>query len=57
MEELMLDKERTVVIVSHDTNTLQKLCTRILWIHEGKMMKYGEKNSVLEEYIAFMHRQ
>lgn len=54
MKELISDKNRTVLIVSHDTKTLAKLCTKILWIHDGEFVKYGNTSEVLSEYEAFM---
>lgn len=54
MQELISDKNRTVVIVSHDIKTLAKLCTRILWINDGEFVKYGQTREVLAEYEAFM---
>ena len=54
MKELISDKNRTVLIVSHDTKTLAKLCTKILWIPDGEFVKYGNTAEVLSEYEAFM---
>ena len=54
MNELISDKNRTVLIVSHDTKTLAKLCTKILWINDGEFVKYGNTEEVLAEYEAFM---
>lgn len=54
MEELMLSN-RTVLIVSHATNTLKKFCDNILWINDGKFIKLGQTEEVLEEYDRFMH--
>lgn len=54
MQELISDKNRTVVIVSHDIKTLAKLCTKILWINDGEFVKYGQTRDVLAEYEAFM---
>ena len=53
MEELMLS-DRTVLIVSHATDTLKKFCDRILWINDGQFMKLGDTEEVLAEYDAFM---
>lgn len=53
MEELMLSN-RTVLIVSHATGTLQKFCDKVLWINDGKFMKLGETEEVLAEYDEFM---
>ena len=53
MEELMLSN-RTVLIVSHATDTLKKFCDEVLWINDGKYMKIGPTEEVLEEYDEFM---
>ena len=54
MKELILDKNRTVVIVSHDLNTLKDLCDKILWTHEGEIREYGKPQEILERYREFM---
>lgn len=53
MEELMLS-DRTVLIVSHATDTLKKFCNQVLWINDGKFMKLGDTEEVLAEYDEFM---
>ncbi len=53
MEELMLS-DRTVLIVSHATDTLKKFCDKILWINDGKYMMLGDTEKVLSEYDNFM---
>lgn len=53
MEELMLSN-RTVLIVSHATDTLKKFCDNVLWINDGKFMKLGQTEEVLAEYDEFM---
>lgn len=53
MEELMLSN-RTVVIVSHATDTLKKFCDQVLWINDGKFVKLGDTEEVLAEYDQFM---
>ncbi len=54
MRELISDKNRTVIIVSHSTETLQKLCDNILWIHDGEIKMMGTTEEVLPEYNNFM---
>ena len=53
MEELMRSN-RTVLIVSHATDTLKKFCDRVLWINDGQYMKMGDTEEVLSEYDVFM---
>ncbi len=54
MRSLITNKDRTVLIVSHDAGTLRKLCDTILWIHEGEMKALGPTAEVLPEYEKFM---
>nr|WP_297705251.1 ABC transporter ATP-binding protein [uncultured Butyrivibrio sp.] len=55
MRQLITDKDRTVVIVSHDIETLKELCDTILWIHDGEMREIGEPGVVLDHYIQAMN--
>ena len=54
MKQLIMDKDRTVVIVSHDMKAVSELCDKVLWIHEGRLMEYGKTGEVLEKYEEFM---
>ena len=54
MLELMNDKDRTVLIVSHAIATLQELCTKVIWLHDGEVRRIGETQEVLKEYADFM---
>lgn len=49
MAELM-KSDRTVLIVSHATNTLEKFCDRVLWINDGQFMQIGPTFRVLKAY-------
>ncbi len=54
MKSLITNKDRTVVIVSHSSETLQKLCDSILWLHEGEIKMQGKCEDVLPIYEEFM---
>ena len=54
MKELISNEERTVIIVSHNGETLRKLCDTILWLHDGKIKMQGESEEVLAKYEEFM---
>ena len=54
MKKLISDTNRTVVIVSHDMKTIRDLCSKVLWINDGEMVQYGDAETVLEAYDAFM---
>lgn len=54
MKSLISQRNRTVVIVSHSLNTLEELCDRVMWLHDGKIMGIGEPQRILEDYKEFM---
>ena len=54
MKSLISQRNQTVVIVSHSLKTLEELCDRVMWMHEGKIVKIGEPVEVLNEYREFM---
>lgn len=56
MKNLISNKNRTVVIVSHSIRYLRELCTKVLWLHEGNVIKIGPADDVLDEYQAFMEK-
>lgn len=54
MKELISDENRTVLIVSHSISTLRKLCSKVLWLHDGKIKMLGDTNEVLTAYEQYM---
>ena len=54
MQSLISGENRTVLIVSHSIDTLQKLCTRVIWLHDGKLKMDGDPKEVLTAYDEFM---
>lgn len=54
MKSLITDADRTVVIVSHSSETLRNLCDNILWLHDGEIKMQGTTKEVLPLYEKFM---
>lgn len=54
MKNLISQDNKTVVIVSHSLGTLEELCNRVLWLHDGVIKKIGEPKEVIKEYKEFM---
>ena len=54
MKSLINQKNRTVIIVSHSSDTLRKLCDTILWLHDGEIKMLGSVDEVLPVYEEFM---
>ena len=45
------ESNKTIVIVSHDLNHIEQLCTRAIWIDEGVVAMDGNPALVIEEYL------
>ena len=54
MKILISNKDRTVVIVSHSISTLNDLCDKVMWMHDGEIKEIGEPKTVLAHYKEFM---
>lgn len=54
MKQLISNKDRTVVIVSHNISTLKALCDKVMWMHDGVIKKIGNPDEILDEYQEFM---
>ena len=50
MEELKKEG-KTIVIVTHALNKVEELCTRAIWIKDGKIEMDGKVDEVLPVYI------
>jgi lipopolysaccharide transport system ATP-binding protein len=44
----------TIVLVSHDTDSIQQLCDKALWLRRGRLVAYGPADVVIDQYVAEM---
>lgn len=44
----------TIVLVSHDLSSVEKLCNKAVWINEGKAEAFGDSLTVCKQYLQFM---
>lgn len=42
--------KKTVVVVSHDLNTIIRLCRKVLWLEKGHIKAFGDIDEVMEMY-------
>jgi len=49
----LLAKSNLVVIVSHDLGQLHKMCTRGIWMHEGKVRVDSAITDTITQYLTF----
>ncbi len=54
MKEIIQNDNKTVLIVSHNSNSIRELCTRVIWLHDGEIRMIGETNEVVDAYNEFM---
>lgn len=50
----MMDSGVTVLFVSHDINAIRRLCTKGLWLKDGKVQAYGETNRVCDQFLDYL---
>jgi lipopolysaccharide transport system ATP-binding protein len=46
---------RTVVFVSHDENSVQQLCDRVVWLEGGRLVCQGSSDEVFAHYHYYDH--
>lgn len=46
----MIKGGTTVLYVSHDLDSILKLCNRVVWLEHGQVVKVGETKEICEEY-------
>ena len=50
MEELIREKNRTVIIVSHVLEQLRDLCSQVIWLDAGEIVLSGDPETVIDAY-------
>jgi ABC-type polysaccharide/polyol phosphate transport system ATPase subunit len=43
---------KTVILVSHDTGTVQKLCDQAAWINKGELQVVGQADATIAAYLT-----
>jgi len=51
MEE-KIRSNKTIVIVSHDSVSIKRLCDRVIWIEQGNIVEEGEPEYVVDAYLS-----
>jgi len=44
--------EKTVLLVSHNTNTIKRFANKVIWLDKGIMAAMGEPEDVTKQYLA-----
>ncbi|MEK7562296.1 MAG: ATP-binding cassette domain-containing protein [Patescibacteria group bacterium] len=51
MEEL-IKGGATVVLASHDLDTIKKYCNRVIWLNEGEIFGAGNPQEIISKYLS-----
>ncbi len=47
----LLDRTKVVILVSHDLKSLRQLCTRGVWIQQGRLVADGPIDAIIDAYL------
>ena len=51
MQEVSKNQGRTVIFVSHNMETIQRICSQCILLERGKLIKYGDITSTTQQYL------
>lgn len=51
------ERGKTIIFVSHDMDAVSRLCSRALWLRNGKLEMDGDVEDVLSHYLAGTQRR
>jgi lipopolysaccharide transport system ATP-binding protein len=43
-----------ILVVSHDTNLMSKMCNELLWLSNGQVVAYGPPEKIAQQYMSEM---
>lgn len=50
----IIDQKRTVILVTHDTNSVLNFCNKAMWLDGGQIMEFGAPTELVKSYVGFM---
>jgi ABC-type polysaccharide/polyol phosphate transport system ATPase subunit len=59
MDKIKEFKEKgvTIIFVTHDLGSVEKICDNVFWLDSGKIMEEGSPKEVITSYMDFMARR
>ena len=51
VKDLVTRDSMTGVIVSHDMELIRSICTRVVWMHRGRILASGDPDAVVDMYV------
>ena len=50
----IIDSGATTILVSHSTEQVRQLCNKVLWLHKGEQLAFGETEPLCDLYQQFL---
>lgn len=53
----IINSGATTILVSHSLDQVREMCTKVLWLHKGKQIDFGETEPICDQYQEFLDRR
>lgn len=50
----IIERGAATILVSHSLNQIRDLCNKVLWLHQGKQIAFGDTEGIADQYQAFL---
>lgn len=50
----IIDGGAATILVSHSLGQVRELCNKVLWLHRGRQVAFGETEAICDRYKAFL---
>ncbi len=54
--DLLRSQGKTLMLVSHDLDSVERWCDEVVWLHEGEVKDRGEPRRVIDSYRYFIEK-
>lgn len=51
----ILKSDAATILVSHSLDQIRELCSKTLWLHQGRQIDFGETGPICDRYQAFLN--
>lgn len=52
--ESIIANGATTILVSHSIEQVRQMCSKVLWLHEGRQIEFGtDVDGICDRYIGF----
>lgn len=52
--DAMIDRAGTVFLVNHSRSAIEEMCSRVLWLEEGRIVADGDPRQKMEQYMVYV---